>query len=54
MNDYNPETNADAISLIKQKDGNWKGWKQVNGKLVEVRDIAPDIVLGRLLTHDGR
>lgn len=53
MIDYNPETNENAISLIKQVDGNWKGYMQKHGKLIDVRDIAPDTVLGRLLTHNG-
>lgn len=47
-----PETNEKAISLIQQEDGNWKGWMQKFGKVIEVRDISPDTVLGRLLTHE--
>jgi hypothetical protein len=51
--DYNPETNDKVISIIQQEDGNWKGYTQKFGKLIEVRDVGPDAVLQRLLTHDG-
>lgn len=53
MTDYNPETNENAISLIKQEDGNWKGWMQRFGKLVEVREVSPQDCLTKLLTHGG-
>lgn len=36
-----------AIVLIEQEDGNWKGWYKDH----EVRDIDPNTVLVRLLTH---
>lgn len=48
---HNPEKNHDAISLIKQPDGNWKGYMHKNGKLIEVREIDPQTALTRLLTH---
>jgi len=51
--DHNPYTNKDAISIVKQPDGNWKGWMQRFGKVVEVRDIGPETVLKLLLTHAG-
>lgn len=51
--DYDPNTNEKAISIIQQEDGNWKGWMQRFGKVVEVRDISPEVVLQRLLTHGG-
>ncbi len=50
---HDPYKNPDAISLIKQTDGNWKGWMNRFGKVVEVRDVGPEIVLKLLLTHDG-
>lgn len=37
--------------IVKQKDGNWKGYGNKNGKPIEVRDIGPETVLQRLLTH---
>lgn len=49
--EYDPTTNPDAISLIKQADGNWKGWIQKNGTVVEVREIKPEDCLIKLLTH---
>jgi hypothetical protein len=51
--DYDPNTNENAISLIKQEDGNWKGWMNRFGKVVEVREVGPDACLQKLLTHDG-
>ena len=50
--EHNPEKNHDAISLIKQEDGNWKGWMWRWGKLIEVREGDPNTALNRLLTHD--
>lgn len=50
--DYSPETNPDAIFMVKDKDGNWRGKTQRFGKLVEVRDVGPQTVLELLLTHE--
>lgn len=50
--EYNPEKNHNAISLIKQEDGNWKGWMWKNGKLLEERQGDPSTVLLLLLTHE--
>lgn len=52
-NEYNPNKNPDAISIIKQEDGNWKGWMNRFGTVVEVREIGPETVLKMLLTHNG-
>ena len=43
----------DTITLTKQPDGNWIGTTHKFGKDIEVRDIGPEIVLQRLLTHAG-
>lgn len=51
---HNPFQNPDAISIVKQSDGNYKGWMNKNGKIIEVREIGPETVLQRLLTHDGK
>lgn len=51
--EFNPEKNPDVISIIKQADGNFKGWMQKAGKVVEARQSDPQIVLQMLLTHDG-
>lgn len=50
---YNPFKNPDAISIVKQVDGNWIGWTQKNGKVVQAREVGPETVLQKLLTHDG-
>lgn len=50
--DHNPSSNPNAISLVKQPDGNWKGYINKNGAVIEVRDIGPETVLQRLLTHE--
>lgn len=49
---YSPYENENAISLIKQMDGNWKGWMQRHGKVVEVRAGDPNTVLTMLITHE--
>ena len=49
---YDPTKNPNVISLIKQEDGNYKGWTQKNGKLVDARDYGPETVLQALLTHE--
>ena len=49
--EYNPELNANAISIIKQEDGNYKGFMQKHGAFIEVRQVDPLTVLMNLLTH---
>lgn len=51
--EHNPHKNDKAISIIQQEDGNWMGWMSRFGKVVEVRDVGPEIVLKQLLTHGG-
>lgn len=48
----NPTKNKDAIILIKQEDGNWRGFMNRNGKLVQSRQGDPNTVLNMLLTHE--
>lgn len=50
--EYNPEKNPNAITIIQQEDGNWKGWMNKHGKVVEVRQVDPLTVLSMLLTHE--
>jgi hypothetical protein len=53
VNDPDPESNPNAISIIRQKDGNWRGkWKK-NGKMIESRTNDPQTVLIELLTSSG-
>lgn len=49
--DCNPITNTDAIVLIKQVDGNWRGFMTKNGQLVQERQGDPGTVLSLLITH---
>lgn len=49
---HNPEKNPKAVSIIQQEDGNWKGFMNKNGKVVEARDYDPQMVLQALLTHE--
>lgn len=48
----NPIKNKEAIVLIKQEDGNWRGFMNKNGKLIQVRQGDPNTVLAMLLTHE--
>ena len=47
---YDP-SKEDTIVIEKQEDGNWKGWMNRYGKVVEVREVSPTVVLQALLTH---
>lgn len=51
-NPYNPNLHPEVISIIRQPDGNYKGYGQKFGKVVEVREIGPETVLQKLLTHE--
>lgn len=48
---FNPNTNPDVISIIRQLDGNYIGYTQKFGKMVEERQGDPMTVLGMLITH---
>ncbi len=43
-----------VIIIRKDEDGNWSGKMMRFGKLITVRDISPEAVLVKLLTHDGK
>lgn len=47
---FNPEKNPEVVSIIKQKDGNYKLWGQKNGKMMQLRGIKPEDVLSEFLT----
>lgn len=49
---WNPQRNPDVISIVKQPDGNYKGYMQKNGTLIEVRQGDPGTVLQMLITHE--
>ncbi len=44
----------DSFVITKQPDGNYKGWAWKYERVIKARDYGPDIVLQRLLVHDGR
>lgn len=48
---WNPQRNHDAITLIKQPDGNWRGFTVKGGTFVQVRQGDPGTVLQLLITH---
>lgn len=50
---FDPTKNDRVIAIVLQDDGNYIGYAQKFGNVVEVRDIGPETVLQRLLTHDG-
>ena len=41
----------DEILLVRQKDGNWKGFMNREGNPLEVREVDPYTCLTKLLTH---
>jgi hypothetical protein len=45
--------NPNIIVLEKDTDGNWRGYMNKFGKLVEVREVGPETALQKLLTHSG-
>lgn len=45
----NPFENPYAILIVKQEDGNWRGFMMKGGKLVQVRQGDPMTVLGLLI-----
>ena len=50
--EFSPEKNPDVISIVKQKDGNWKGYAQRHGTFIEVREIKPEDCLLALMTYE--
>lgn len=47
----NPLKNPNAILLVKQEDGNWRGFMNKSGKVVQVRVVDPGTALQELITH---
>lgn len=48
---WNPQRNKNAITLIQQPDGNWRGFMWRNNAFIQVRQGDPNTVLNLLLTH---
>ncbi len=46
-----PIVKETEILLVKQDDGNWKGYRNRDGNPLEVREIDPYTCLTKLLTH---
>jgi len=46
-----PKVKENEILLVKQIDGNWKGYWNREGNPLEVREIDPYTCLTKLLTH---
>ena len=53
MDNFIDITKPDNIAIVKQDDGNWKGRMMKYGQLIEVREVKPEDVLVKLLTHNG-
>lgn len=49
---WNPLVNKDAITIIKQPDGNYRGFMLKDGNLIQARQYDPGVVLNLLLTHE--
>jgi hypothetical protein len=49
---YNPAKNPDAISIVKQEDGNYIGEMTKHGVVVSARQGDPNTVLTMLITHE--
>lgn len=47
---YNPAKNHDAISILKETDGNYRGKMWKNGELKSARSNDPQILLQELIT----
>jgi hypothetical protein len=50
--EFDPSKNPDMISIWKDWDGNYCGRMQKNGKLLDERQVKPEDVLVKLLTHE--
>lgn len=50
---FNPSKNPNAISIVQQADGNWKGYMFKFGKIITVREVKPEDALLMLITHNG-
>ena len=49
--EHNPYKNHNAISVIQQEDGNWKGYMHKHGKDLVVREATPSDCIVKLITH---
>lgn len=49
---WNPSINKDAITIIKQPDGNYRAFMWLHGKLTQIRAGDPNTALNMLITHE--
>lgn len=49
-----PRVDEGVFSIRRDDDGNFSGMTKKFGAFIQVRDVSPEAVLQRLLTHDGR
>lgn len=49
-----PRVDEGVFSIRRDDDGNFSGMTKKFGAFIQVRDISPEAVLQRLLTHDGK
>lgn len=49
--EWNPIKNHDAIVIIKEKDGNYRGFMFKNGKFIQTRQADPGNVMQALIIH---
>lgn len=48
---WNPQRNENVITILKDKDGNYRGFMKKNGKFIQVRQADPNTVMQLLITH---
>jgi hypothetical protein len=46
-----PKVKENEILLVKQEDGNWRGYMNRQGNPLTVREVDPQTCLIRLMTH---
>lgn len=51
---WDPQLNQNVITIMRQDDGNYRGFTQKNGKFIQTRQSDPGVVMQMLITHDGR
>jgi hypothetical protein len=50
--EFSPIKNSAIITLFRDLDGNYRGFMQKDGKLIQAREISPEYTLQKLLTHE--
>jgi hypothetical protein len=50
--EFNPVKNDTIITIMRDLDGNYRGFTQKYGKLIQVRTAEPNAALTLLMTHE--